>query len=98
MRNWPYAWAEAQKEGSPIRDKVGIAPLPTLLGEPGHGVLGGYELAVNAHAAPRKRDLAFELAAHLTSDEANLALALAYGRSPARRAAYDDPRFAEGAP
>jgi multiple sugar transport system substrate-binding protein len=98
MRNWPYAWAEAQKEGSPVRGRVGLAPLPTLGGERGRGTLGGFELAVNAHVPPAKRDLAFELAAHLTSPEANLALALGYGRSPARRATYDDPRLAAGAP
>jgi multiple sugar transport system substrate-binding protein len=98
MRNWPYAWADAQKEGSPVRGKVGIAPLPTLRGEPGHGALGGFELAINANVSPEKRDLAFALARHLTSTEANLALALDYGRSPARRATYDDPRLAEGAP
>jgi multiple sugar transport system substrate-binding protein len=98
MRNWPYAWAEAQKEGSPVRGRVGLAPLPTLHGEAGPGALGGFELAINAHTPPEKRDLAFALAAHLTSPEANLALALAYGRSPVRRATYADPRLAEGAP
>jgi multiple sugar transport system substrate-binding protein len=36
--------------------------------------------------------------AHLTSAEANLALALGYGRSPARRATYEDPRLLAGAP
>lgn len=40
MRNWPYAWSEAQKEGSPIRGKVGMSPLPTVSGEPGFGALG----------------------------------------------------------
>jgi trehalose/maltose transport system substrate-binding protein len=28
MRNWPYAWALAQAEDSPIRGKVGTAALP----------------------------------------------------------------------
>jgi multiple sugar transport system substrate-binding protein len=98
MRNWPYAWAEAQREGSPIRGKVGLAPLPTLAGEPGHGTLGGYQLAVNAHAPPRNRELAAELLLHLTSPEANLVMALDHGRSPPRRAAYGDARLADGAP
>jgi multiple sugar transport system substrate-binding protein len=98
MRNWPYAWAEAQRSGSPVRGRVGIASLPTLTGDPGHGTLGGYEIAVHPRVSPEKRDLAFALAAHLTSVDANVQLALYYGRSPVRRAAYDDARLVRDAP
>jgi len=90
MRNWPYAWNEAQAEDSPIRGRVGFAPLPTAKGEPGHGALGGWQLAVNARSPPARRAAATRLVAHLTSVQANLSLATAYGRRPARRAAYQD--------
>lgn len=98
MRNWPYAYGEAQKEGSPIRGKVDFAPLPTIDGTPGAGTLGGWQLAVNAHSSPSKRRIAARLIAHLTSAESNLKMALAYGRNPPRRALYDDPRLLEAAP
>jgi multiple sugar transport system substrate-binding protein len=98
MRNWPYAFAETEREGSVLRGKVGLAPLPTSSGEPGPGVLGGYQLAVNALVDPDRRDLAVALVSHLTSTEANFRMAIAYGRSPARRAAYEDPRLASEAP
>lgn len=98
MRNWPYAWGEAQREGSAIRGKVGISPLPTEHGEPGSGVLGGWQLAINAHASPERRAAAVELIRALTSVEANVALALAYGRNPPRRAAYAVPALVAGAP
>jgi multiple sugar transport system substrate-binding protein len=98
MRNWPYAFAETEREGSVLRGKVGLAPLPSSSGEPGPGVLGGYQLAVNALVDPDRRDLAVALVSHLTSTEANVRMAIAYGRSPARRAAYDDPRLASEAP
>ncbi|HMJ52010.1 MAG TPA: ABC transporter substrate-binding protein [Polyangiaceae bacterium] len=98
MRNWPYAFAETERQGSSLRGKVGLAPLPTLTGEPGHGVLGGYQLAVNAFVDRDKRDRAVALLRHLTSLEASVDLAVAYGRSPARRDAYDHPRLMSDAP
>ncbi|MBF5046600.1 ABC transporter substrate-binding protein [Aggregicoccus sp. 17bor-14] len=93
MRNWPYAWAEAQAPGSPIRGRVGLSTLPTEDGRPGAGALGGWQLALNAHSPPERRRAAEQLIAHLTSLEANVQLALHYGRNPPRRAAYDDARL-----
>jgi multiple sugar transport system substrate-binding protein len=88
MRNWPYAFGELQKEGSSVRGKVGLAPLPTERGEPGFGTLGGWQLAVNARSAPARRAAAVELIKWLTSKEALVRLAKAYGRNPPRRSAY----------
>ena len=98
LRNWPYVWAEAQKEGSPIRGKVGFAPLPSLNGAPGPGALGGWQLALNAHAPPSHRAAAIALIDFLTSPEATVELALAYARNPPRPAVYDDPRLRTQAP
>lgn len=98
MRNWPYAFAEAQREGSAVRDKVGLAPLPSRSGEAGSGALGGYQLALNARSPSWKRDAALRFLRYLTSLDANVTLAVAYGRNPPRRAAYDDPRLLSGAP
>src|SRR5262249_45831730 len=72
MRNWPYAWEQLQAEGSRVRGKVAVAPLPTVSGEPGAGTLGGWQLALNAHAPPEHRAIAERLIAHLTSPRANL--------------------------
>jgi multiple sugar transport system substrate-binding protein len=98
MRNWPYAWSESQKEGSSIRGKVGFGPLPTVDGRPGAGTLGGWQLAVNAHLPEDRRARAVALVRHLTSLEANVVMAVHYGRNPPRRDAYQDPRVREGAP
>jgi len=97
MRNWPYAWGEAQAKDSIVRGKVGFAPLPTLNGETGHGTLGGWQLALNARSASKNRAAAVQLIEHLTSFAANRALALAYGRNPARRAVYEDSQFRQRA-
>ena len=98
LRNWPYVWAEVQAPGSPIRGKVGFAPLPSATGAPGPGTLGGWQLAVNAHAPAWRRRAAERLVAFLTSPEAAVELALRYSRIPARRAAYEDARVQQEAP
>jgi multiple sugar transport system substrate-binding protein len=90
MRNWPYAYEESQRLGSPVEGRVGVAPLPSLEG-PGAGALGGWQLVVSA-GSPR-REAAAALIAHLTSPEASLIMAAAYGRAPARAAVYQDPRI-----
>jgi multiple sugar transport system substrate-binding protein len=98
MRNWPYAWAELAGKGSPVRGLVGMGALPTARGGLGHGALGGFQLALNARTPSWKRDAALALIAHLTSPEANLVLGAQYGRLPALRRSYDDPRLAAAAP
>jgi multiple sugar transport system substrate-binding protein len=98
MRNWPYALAELEAPGSPVRGRVGIAPLPSVDGSPGPGALGGWQLAVSARSPPARRAAAERLVGHLSSPEAALMLALAYARNPARSALYSDPRLQAGAP
>jgi trehalose/maltose transport system substrate-binding protein len=97
MRNWPYAWPLLQDPASPVRGKVGVAPLPGETG-PAPGALGGWQLAISSRAPPARRAAAARLVAHLTSAGANAVLAIHYGRNPARRAAYDDPRIRAEAP
>ena len=98
MRNWPYAWAEAESPGSAVRGRVGLSALPTADGSIGRGALGGFQIALNASTPAWKVDAAHRFIAHLTSAEANLAIALAYGRNPPRAAVYRDPRLIAGAP
>jgi len=98
MRNWPYALGELERDGSPVRGRVAVSALPTERGEPGHGALGGWQLAINARASAERRRAAIGLIKTLTSPAANLLLARAYGRNPARRATYLDPALLEEAP
>jgi multiple sugar transport system substrate-binding protein len=98
MRNWPYAWAESQAKGSPVRGKIAVSALPTETGAPGAGTLGGWQLAVNARSPPALRGAAHALIAHLTSLEANVMMAVHYARNPPREAAYEDARLRAEAP
>lgn len=66
MRNWPYAWALAQGDDSPVQGKVGVMPLPTG-GQGGRhaATLGGWQLAVSRYS--RKQRAAADLVMYLTS-------------------------------
>jgi multiple sugar transport system substrate-binding protein len=88
MRNWPYAWAELEK--SSVRGKVALTALPTRDGSPGHGCLGGWQLAMVTHVPEWKRSAAIALIEHLTSVHAQNVLARAFGRPPSRRSLYRD--------
>jgi trehalose/maltose transport system substrate-binding protein len=90
MRNWPYAWALAQSGDSPVRDKVGIAPLPRgdKDGRPA-STLGGWQLAVSRYS--RHPALAAELALYLTSRAEQKRRAIVGAYIPTRPALYRDP-------
>ncbi len=90
MRNWPYAWALANGEGSPVRGRVGVAPLPSGApeGEPA-AVLGGWNLAVSRHS--RHVAEAADLVMHLTSAAEQKRRAVAAAYNPTIPALYDDP-------
>jgi len=90
MRNWPYAWALAQSEDSPVRGKVGIAPLPKG-GEDGRhaSTLGGWQLAVSRYS--RHPKLAAQLALYLTSRAEQKRRAIEGAYIPTRPALYRDP-------
>lgn len=57
MRNWPYAYALAKE--SPIADSFNVTTFPSYQGNPGAGVLGGYNLAISAYSENPEGALAF---------------------------------------
>ena len=81
-RNWSFAWSLVEREGSRVRGRVGVAPLP------GPASLGGWHLAVSAYS--RHPAAAWALARFLTSAEAQRVKALVEGRLPTVGALYDD--------
>ncbi len=96
MRNWPYAWALLDAEGSPLRGRVGVIALPGSAAHPGVPTLGGWHLGINRFSP--HPDLAWELVSFLTSDEAQRTLAVAGGLKPTRVAVYSDPRAQQDDP
>ncbi len=96
MRNWSYAWSLLQREDSPVRDKVGLAPLPSFPKHPSASVLGGWMLAVPRGAA--RPTEAQELIRFLTSSSMQRRMALQLGYNPVRRRLYEDPELEKAQP
>lgn len=88
LRNWPYAWNLFEAEGSAVKGKVGIAPLPAFPGNTSAATLGGWQLGVNRYS--RNRKAALELVRFLTSPEIQKTMALTIGYKPTRRSLYRD--------
>ena len=96
MRNWPYAWALAQGPDSPIRGKVGVAPLPG--GSRGGSVstLGGWQLAVSRYS--RHPEVAADLVRYLTSAAEQKRRAIRGSFNPTLPALYEDAEILAAAP
>ena len=91
MRNWPYAWAELQKNDSAVKDKIAIT---TMVAQPGHepaATLGSWGLSLlkgSAHAESTVEAFKF-----LTSEESQRYLYTKYGYTPTRSAIFKDPNL-----
>lgn len=95
-RNWPYAWGLHQAEGSPVKDKVGIALLPRFEGGGHVAALGGWHIGMS-RSSDRKDD-AYKLMQYIVSREVQIGFALNLGWNPARRDVYDSPEIIENLP
>ncbi|WP_431046011.1 ABC transporter substrate-binding protein [Streptomyces sp. P1-3] len=90
LRNWPYAYTMAGASGSAVAGKFGAVPLPGPEG-PGSSVLGGSNLAVNAHS--RHRATATELMAYLTSEPVQRRVLTQGALPPVWAQLYTEPRL-----
>ncbi len=93
MRNWPYAWSLLQQEGSPVRGKIGVVPLPAFSGFSSAPVLGGWMLAIPNSST--HQEVVGELISFLTSPDTQRRIAMELGYNPVRRALYTDESLLE---
>ena len=97
LRNWPYVLDLLQRPESPVRGRIGIAPLPRHAhGSRGAGATGGAHLGI--HHQTRHPELAAALVRFLTSEEAQRALAGGVALNPTRTALYHDRALLPGHP
>jgi multiple sugar transport system substrate-binding protein len=88
MRNWPYAWNIFNKEGSPVRGKVGVSVLPYFPGNKTASTLGGWQLGINTFS--QYPEAAEQFIQYLTSPLVQKKLALTIGYKPTRKSLYRD--------
>ncbi len=96
MRNWPYAWNLFQREGSKVKGKVGVAPLPAFPGHASASTLGGWQLGINRFS--RHPEAAARFIRYMTSPETQKLLSLTIGYKPTRKALYKDPELVASQP
>lgn len=96
MRNWPYAWTILNKEGSPLRGKVGIVPFIHKEGHESAGTLGGWGLGIARGIKDPPK--AWKFIAFATSAEAQRILHFRRGAVPSRKALFQDPEILKVSP
>ena len=89
MRNWPYAWSLGNGADSPIKGKIGVAPLPKG-GADGKNAatLGGWQLAVSKYS--KNPDAAADLVMYMTSAEVQKDRAIKGSYNPTIASLYQD--------
>lgn len=97
MRNWPYAWSVMNQDGSAVKGKVGIMPLPKG-GDSGRhaATLGGWQLAVSKYS--KHPQLAADLLLYMTGAQVQKYRAIKGSFNPTIPALYKDPDIIKASP
>ena len=82
-RNWPYAWMLHQAADSPVRGKVGIAPLPHFVPGESASTLGGWHIGISRFSTAKED--AWQLVKFVMSFEIQKRAALELGWNPGRK-------------
>jgi multiple sugar transport system substrate-binding protein len=97
LRSWPYAMDLFELPASPVRGKVGIAPLPRhARGTHGMGATGGAHLGIHRHT--RHPEAALALVRFLTGEHGQKVMAGGVALNPTRMSLYHDPELVRGHP
>jgi multiple sugar transport system substrate-binding protein len=94
MRNWPYAYALGKESG--IADEFEVTKFPGFGGNPGAGVVGGYNLGISAYTDNPKGSLAF--AEFLTTQPVQKEMFLKATLPAVATAVYEDPEVQKEIP
>jgi trehalose/maltose transport system substrate-binding protein len=95
MRNWPYAYGLGNAQGSQVRGRFDVAPLPQG-DKGGAATLGGWQMAVNRYT--RFPAEAAELVRYMTSQEVQKVRAIEGSYNPTRQSLYRDDQVLSANP
>ena len=96
MRNWPYAWAELQKDDSNVKGNVGISLMVAQPGERPGATLGSWGLSL-MHQSPHQ-EAAVEAIRYLTNEASQRTRFLNNGYSPTQANLFSDPEMLKSSP
>ncbi|MDC7714244.1 ABC transporter substrate-binding protein [Vogesella sp. LYT5W] len=97
MRNWPYAWSVMNQDGSAVKGKVGVMPLPKGGNGGRHAAtLGGWQLAVSKYS--KNPQLAADLLLYMTGAQVQKYRAIKGSFNPTIPALYKDPDIIKASP
>ena len=91
MRNWPYAYALGQAEGSKVKGKFKVMPFPEWEGGSTAGILGGHNQVVSVYS--KNPGGALKWIDYITGKENQKAQMLTASQSSTLKATYDDPEI-----
>ena len=96
MRNFPYVYVLSQEEGSAVKGKVGVSPLPHGEGGQSSGVLGGYQVSVSKYSKYPKE--AADFLFYFVNEKSQKLRALEAGNAPSMPALYQDKEILKVSP
>ena len=89
MRNWPYAWAELQKDSSKVKGLVAVTTMISKKGLAHTATLGSWGFSIIDKSNKKKE--AFKIIKYLTSVQSQKRLFEKYGYTPISKKIYADP-------
>ncbi|NLW46819.1 MAG: ABC transporter substrate-binding protein [Firmicutes bacterium] len=94
LRNWPYNWNLLNQENSPVKGRIGVAPLPIgPRGTSSSGCLGGWNMMINHFS--RNKEAAWQFIEFMTGLEGQKVNSIIGGRLPTRMAVYREPEVSK---
>lgn len=96
MRNWPYAWAELQKDDSPVKGKVGITSMVSETNQRPAATIGSWGLSLLKGSEHPQSTI--EAIKYLTNEQSQRYLFTNFGYTPTQAALFEDEQLTNAYP